>query len=95
MVNVGYDANPEARRSMAARLIENLRGRLLNLRNSNKLLNFRFSDRARSHVRIIDELPDVLYQRLIDGRKLAFLSLPDPEDEPEDERSDAFFCSIL
>jgi len=57
-------------------------------------LNLRFSDRARSYVRIIDELPDVLYQKLTDGRKLTFRSLPDPEDEPEDERSDTFFLAL-
>lgn len=69
MAETGYDINLKVRRETAARLIADLRRRLLDLRNSNKLLNYRFSDRARSYVRIIDALPDVLYQKLIDGRK--------------------------
>jgi len=94
MAETGFDINLKVRCEPAARLIADLRRRLLDLRNSNKLLNLRFSDRARSYVRIIDELPDVLYQKLTDGRKLASRSLPDPEDEPEDERSDTFFLAL-
>ncbi|HEX9868810.1 MAG TPA: DUF4011 domain-containing protein, partial [Candidatus Tectomicrobia bacterium] len=57
-------------------------------------MNFKFSDRARTHVRIIDEIPDVLYGKLSDGKKLTFNSLPNPEDEPEDEQTDEFFLAV-
>jgi Protein of unknown function (DUF4011) len=87
-------AELQARQNMAEKLIADLRRRLLDLRNSNRLLNFKFSDRTRTHVRIVDELPNVLYGNLIDGKKLTFVSLPDPEDEPEDEKSDEFFLAL-
>ena len=74
-------AELQACQNMAEKLIADLRRRLLDLRNSTRLLNFKFSDRARTHVRIVDDLPDVLYGNLIDGKKLTFVSLPDPEDE--------------
>ena len=83
-----------ARREMAEKLIADLRKRLLDLSNGNRLLNFKFSDRARTHVRIIDEIPDVLYGKLSDGKKLTFIPLPNPEDEPEDEQSDEFFLAV-
>lgn len=83
-----------ARREVAEKLIADLRRRLLDLRNNSRLLNFRFSDRARTHVRIIDELPHIIYGKLLDGRKLTFAALPEPEDEPEDERSDEFLLAF-
>jgi hypothetical protein len=87
-------AKLQPRQNMAEKLIADLRRRLLDLRNSNRLLNFKFSDRARTHVRLVAELPDVLYGHLIDGKKLAFVPLPDPEDEPEDEKSDEFLLAL-
>jgi hypothetical protein len=83
-----------AQREMAEKLIAELRKRLLDLSNRNRLLNFKFSDRARTHVRIVDEIPDVLYGKLSDGKKLTFIPLPNPEDEPEDEQSDEFFLMV-
>jgi hypothetical protein len=95
-VSTDETTSPEftVRREMTARLISDLRGRLLDLTNKNRLLNFRFSERARTHVRIINEIPDVLYGKLIDGKKLTFIPLPDPEEELEDERSDDFFLAF-
>lgn len=70
--------------------ISELRMRLLDLTNRNALLNFRHSERALTHVRIIDELPDFLFGSLVDGDRLTFKSLPEPDDEPYDERTDEF-----
>jgi hypothetical protein len=78
---------------MAARLIADLHKRLLDMSNRNRLLNFKFSDRARAHVRVVDEIPNVLCGKLSDGKKLTFVPLPNPEDEPEDEQSDEFFLA--
>ena len=44
-----------------------LRDRLLDLSNRNRLLSFKHSERSRTHIRIIDELPDVLFAKLKDG----------------------------
>ena len=64
--------------------------RLLDLTNSNRLLNYKFSNRSRRHVRIVDELPDEVIGKLEDGKRLAFRSLPELGDEPQDEKEDIF-----
>ncbi len=53
-----------------------LRKRLLDLTKNNKLLNFRHT--KSSSLRIVDELPDELFKRLLDGQKLIFEAVPDP-----------------
>ncbi len=70
--------------------IGELRMRLLDLTNRNALLNFRHSEKALTHIRIIDELPDFLFGLLLDGQKLTFLPLPEPDDEPHDEKAEEF-----
>ena len=66
--------------------IARLRLKLLDLTNRNRLLNFKFSDTSKKYVRVIDEIPDVLFERLTDdsyrGTKLYFDPLPEP---PNDE----------
>lgn len=69
--------------------IEELRARLLNLSLSNKLLSTKHSDRSRAVVRVINESPDALFRRLSDGA-MSFASLPPLEEEPRDERTEAF-----
>ncbi|MDO8749941.1 MAG: DUF4011 domain-containing protein [Dehalococcoidia bacterium] len=78
------------RQQRTAKVVADLRLRLLDLTNRNRLLNATFSDRSASHVRVIDELPDTLHQKLIDGKALSFRALPEPPDEPHDERSENF-----
>lgn len=53
-----------------------LRKRLLDLTKNNKLLNFKHT--KSSSLRIVDELPDELFKRLLDGQKLIFEAVPDP-----------------
>ena len=74
--------------------LEGLRKQLLDLSNRNRLLSFKHSERARTHIRIIDELPDILFQRLKDGKRLRFKSLPEPETEAKDEQSDEFLLAL-
>ena len=47
-----------------------VRKRLLDLGNRNRLLNFRYY--KRSSLRVVDELPDVLFGHLRDGHDLRF-----------------------
>jgi hypothetical protein len=56
---------------------------------TNKLLNFAHSDRSRGFVRVVDELPNQLFEKLSDGR-MTFEPLPAIKDEPPDEQTDAF-----
>ena len=74
--------------------IETLRQKLLDLTNRNSLLNFKHSPRSRNHIRLIDELPDILFERLQTGRPFFFKSLPEPEDEPRDEKTEKFKIAL-
>lgn len=70
--------------------LEQLRTRLLDLSLANRLLNFKHSPQGRSYLRIIDDIPDLLWERLHRRRALAFRSLPPIEEEPEDESQPEF-----
>lgn len=52
--------------------VERLRERLLDLSLRNKLLNFRHPERTRTQVRVIDELPALLYRGLLSERAYRF-----------------------
>jgi len=82
------------RTEVAESAIRSLRMKLLDLSARNRLLNFKHSDRARGHIRVIDELPDVLMEKLLAGRNLRFCALPEPEDEPKDEDADVFLMAL-
>jgi uncharacterized protein DUF4011/AAA domain-containing protein len=83
------------REAAAQARIAELRMRLLDLTNSNRLLNYKFSDRSRRQVRLVDELPDELIGRLADGKRLVFRPLPELGDEPQDEREEDTFLLAL
>lgn len=55
-----------------------LREKLLDLTSRNRLLSFKHS--STNCVRAVDELPDQLFSRLIDGESLFFKSVPEPSD---------------
>jgi very-short-patch-repair endonuclease len=63
--------------------LERQRTRLLDLSASNRLLNFRHT--ARTSLRLVDELPGVIFERLSNHRALTFLPVPEPEREPSPE----------
>ncbi|MDR3505122.1 MAG: DUF4011 domain-containing protein [Acidocella sp.] len=79
---------------LTGQLLADLRIRLLDLRNSNKLLNYTHSERAKTQVRIIAAQPDFLYGCLTSGKSLSFRPLPEPEGELPDERSDDFLMAL-
>jgi very-short-patch-repair endonuclease len=70
--------------------IEELRRRLLDLSLNNQLLNFRPSEKSKRHIRLVDEVPSVLIERLRKGSRLVFEPVPMPDIEPEDERTPEF-----
>lgn len=75
---------------LVAQYLEQVRLRLLDLSGRNRLLNFKFSERSRTQVRFVDELPDQVFEELERGTKLTIASLPEPPDHPRDEEDDAF-----
>ena len=70
--------------------IQKLRLRLLDLGYRNPLLATRFSGRSNSYIRVVDELPDVLFSRLSSQSQFIFKSLPQLEDNPWDEETEEF-----
>ncbi len=75
---------------LVAQYLEQVRLRLLDLGGRNRLLNFKFSERSRTQVRFVDELPDQVFEELERGTRLTIASLPEPPDHPRDEEDDAF-----
>jgi Protein of unknown function (DUF4011)/AAA domain len=72
------------------RSIQQFREKLLDLSSRNPLLNFRHSERSRSHIRIVDEIPEALFERLSASQQMTFVPLPYPELFAPDERLPLF-----
>jgi very-short-patch-repair endonuclease/DNA polymerase III delta prime subunit len=70
--------------------IKKFQDKLLDLSARNKLLNFKFSEKARTQIRIINDSPDRIYKRLNEGKKLGLQTLPEPDSTPPDENSEQF-----
>lgn len=70
--------------------IKKFQDKLLDLSARNKLLNFKFSEKARTQIRIVNDAPDRIYKRLNDGRKMVLKTLPEPDSTPPDENSEQF-----
>ena len=58
--------------------LEAIRKRLLDLTGRNSLLNFKHP--KTSCIRIIDELPDQIYEELLNGKKFIFIPVPEPTE---------------
>jgi very-short-patch-repair endonuclease len=70
--------------------VHDLRRRLLDLRIGNRLLHFPHAARGRNYVRVVDELPELLHKKLLDGRSLRVLPLPEaPGAAPSDVVAEA------
>jgi len=76
--------------------LEKLREKLLDLSNRNSLLNFKHSERSKTHIRIIDELVNQVYEKLIiENKSLTFKALPAFEDDPKDEKTSVFKNELI
>jgi very-short-patch-repair endonuclease/DNA polymerase III delta prime subunit len=58
------------------------------------LISFNHSDRSYRHIRIINELPDLLYKGLVEGETFTFLALPEENRTPPDEQTHAFLSHL-
>ncbi len=70
--------------------IEALRPKLLDLSRRNPLVSTKLSSRSNTIIRVVDELPDVLFFNLNNAQEMRFLPLPALDDDPWDEQSEAF-----
>jgi very-short-patch-repair endonuclease len=66
------------------------RTKLLDLTSRNPLISFKHSERSRSHIRVIEEIPERLFNKLVSGKDLSFKPLPDPELTPRSEEASIF-----
>jgi very-short-patch-repair endonuclease len=69
-------------------ILNRFRERLLDITNRNKMVNSNFQARSKQHFRFIDEIPNILYQKLSKG--MQFLPLPLPKKELLDENTKEF-----
>ena len=75
-------------------VIQQDRTKLLDLTSRNPLISFKHSERSRSHIRIVEEIPERLFNKFVAGRELSFKPLPDPELTPRSEEA-SFFVDLL
>jgi hypothetical protein len=74
--------------------IENLRPKLLDLSRRNPLIATKLGARSASHVRVVDELPDVLLFKLNNAQQMEIISLPAIEEDPRDELTVEFRSAL-
>ncbi|MGE5536129.1 MAG: DUF4011 domain-containing protein, partial [Acidobacteriota bacterium] len=74
--------------------IESLRPKLLDLSRRNPLISTKIGARSVSHVRVVDELPDVLFFKLNNAQQMEIVGLPAIEEDPRDEHSDVFRSAV-
>ena len=70
--------------------MEELRPKILDTTLRNSLLNTQFREKTHSHIRVVDELPAVLHDKLSSGVRMLLDPLPALEEEPKDEQTDDF-----
>jgi hypothetical protein len=75
--------------------IENLRPKLLDLSRRNPLISTKLGPRSNSHLRAVDELPDVLLYKLHNAQEMNFVALPPIEEDPRDEQTDVFREAVI
>lgn len=82
-----------AERSFLEQTIARLRDRLIDISKKSPLIAFKHSERGATYLRIIDETLDGLFDGLRDGQ-MSFEPLPDPEAEPEDQKTPNFKLAL-
>jgi hypothetical protein len=75
--------------------IQNLRPKLLDLSRRNPLIATKLGPRSNSHVRVVDELPDILFYKLNNGQEMRLVPLPAIDDDPRDEQARPFREALI
>jgi Protein of unknown function (DUF4011) len=89
------NTNVEALEELVRAKIENLRPKLLDLSRRNPLISTKLGPRSNSHLRAVDELPDVLFFKLNNGQEMTLVPLPPIEEDPRDEQTDSFQEALI
>lgn len=69
--------------------VADLRKKLVDLSKRSPLIAFKHGGRGASHLRIVDERPDLLFDALAEDA-MGFEPLPGEDDTPKDEQTPAF-----
>jgi very-short-patch-repair endonuclease len=83
------DPMTDDQRRWTEEAVASLRKKLLDLSKKNPLISYKHSSRGGSHLRIVDERPDLLFAALNDDA-MEFEPLPGEEVVPPDERTPQF-----
>tara|TARA_B100000212_G_scaffold38110_1_gene24659 strand:+ start:461 stop:4849 length:4389 start_codon:yes stop_codon:yes gene_type:complete len=75
--------------SVALEKLRAFKSRVLDLTRRNSLINSRFSSRGKRHFRIIDEIPQQIYEKLSES-PMSFEWLPAMSTDPTDEQTPEF-----
>lgn len=70
--------------------VEELRPRLLDFTKRNPLISTRLKADSSTLIRVVDELPDVLFYKLTNDQEMRLLALPPLDDDPQDEQTEKF-----
>ncbi len=84
-----FESESNKSKKFAFDSLESVRKKLLDLTGRNSLLNYRHP--KSSCIRLIDELPDQIYEVLESDRKFTFIPVPEPT---EDELIEAGFITV-
>lgn len=80
---------PLQQREWTSAAVAKLRAKLIDLSRASPLIAFKHSVRSASQLRIVDERPDLLFERLNNG-PMGFEPLPGEDETPPDERTPDF-----
>ena len=75
--------------SAALHKLKTLKERVLDLTSRNAMINSRFNSRSKKFFRIIDEIPQQIYEKL-SSTTMSFKSLPPLSEDPKDEEKPEF-----
>lgn len=75
-------------------ILDKMKDRLLDLTRRNPLISTRFSERSHSHIRVVDELPEVIFEKIVNG-SMIFQPLPSIDDPLPDELTNKFKKTLV
>ena len=73
--------------------LDELKQKLLDPSRRNPLVNFSHSGRSMNYLRVVDEVPDILIQKL-SSSSMQFKALPDFDEVPPDEKTQEFLMAF-
>lgn len=85
--------NPKIDESFMRNRLSELREKLLELSRRNPLISFKHTAKGASFIRVVDENPEVILQKL-SSETMSFKALPALELEPPDERTNKFQTAL-